>query len=219
MRKEGLSGVKRRLLQQRMGGMAQPKWNDPIRPRASGNTVPLSAEQRSVWLHASQQLDLPIYNEPFTIHRNGSFDIGILEASVNEVLRRHEAWRTSFSPEGEQVIHHTVRVTLPLLDLSGLPEKEREVEALRIATDDARKPINLHAVPLFRARVVRMKADEHRLYLTVHHIIFDGVSISRIFVPELSAIYASFEQGKPSPLQPPALQYGDYACYLARTAR
>src|SRR5271163_2031292 len=173
VRMDRLSDAKRRLLQQRMRGTETPKENQHIRPRLEGAEVALSAEQRRVWLHASQQPDLPIYNEPFTIHRHGTFNLGILEASMNEVLRRHEAWRTSFSPEGEEVIHHTVRVTLPFVDLSGLPAAEREAEALRIATEDAQKPIPLHAVPLFRARVVRMKADEHRLFLTVHHIIFD----------------------------------------------
>src|ERR1700728_784909 len=214
-RKEKLSEAKRRLLQQRMGGVPPQKENDRIRARPAGTRVPLSAEQRRVWLHASEQPDLPIYNEPFTIHRYGSFDLGTLEASINEIVRRHDAWRTSFSLEGEAVIHHTVRVTLPLIDLSELPEAEREAEALRIATDDAQRPIPVHDVPLFRACVVRMKADEHRLYLTVHHIIFDAVSISRIFVPELSAIYASFEQGKPSPL-PRRLHYGDYAIWRER---
>jgi amino acid adenylation domain-containing protein len=213
IRKEQLSDAKRRLLQQRMRGAESPNENQHIRPRPEDAVVPLSAEQRRVWLHASQQPDLAIYNEPFTIHRQGSFDLGILEASMNEVLRRHEAWRTSFSPEGEEVIHDTVRVTLPFVDLSGLPAAEREVEALRIATEDAQKPIPLHAVPLFRARVVRMQADEHRLYLTVHHIIFDAISISHIFLPELAAIYASLEQGSSSPLPAPALQYGDYAIW------
>jgi thioesterase domain-containing protein len=212
-RKDRLSELKRRLLKERLHGIALPKGIEPIRPRLAGTRVPLSAEQRPVWLHTSQQPELPIYNEPFTIHRYGSFDLGIFEASMNEVLRRHEAWRTSFSPEGEEVIHQTVRVTLPFVDLSGLPPVEREAEALRLATEDAQNPIPLHTVPLFRAHVVRMKADEHRLYLTVHHIIFDAISISRIFVPELSAIYAAFEQGSPSPLPAPALQYGDYAVW------
>jgi amino acid adenylation domain-containing protein len=212
-RKEGLSEAKRRLLQQRIRGTPNGNESKHIRPRAEDATVPLSAEQRRVWLHASQQPDLPIYNEPFTIHRHGSFDLGILEASLNEVLRRHEAWRTSFSPQGEEVIHHTVRVTLPFVDLSGLQPAEREAEALRIATEDAQQPIPLHVVPLFRARVVRMKADEHRLYLTVHHIIFDAISISRILLPELTAIYACLEQARPSPLSAPVLQYGDYAIW------
>lgn len=212
-RKEALSEAKRRLFERYMQGLAQQKENERIRPHLPGSPVPLSAEQRRVWLHALQQPDLPIYNEPFTVHRHGSFDLEILEASMNEVLRRHEAWRTTFSQEGEQVIHATVRVTLPLLDLSGLPPAAREAEALRIATEDAQKPIPLHAVPLFRAHVVRMKANEHRLYVTAHHIIFDAVSIFRIFVPELTAIYAAFEQGNAPALPPPALQYGDYAIW------
>jgi amino acid adenylation domain-containing protein len=215
-RKKELSEAKRRLLQQYLRGMAQQKENEQIRPRPAGGQVPLSAEQRRVWLHASNQPVLPIYNEPFTIHRYGTFDLGILEASLNEVLRRHEACRTSFSPDGAEVIHRTLRVTLPLLDLSGLPEAEREAEALRLATEDARQPISLQQFPLFRARVVRMKADEHRLYLTFHHIIFDAISIFRIFLPELSTIYACLEQGKPSTLAPPALQYGDYAVWRER---
>jgi amino acid adenylation domain-containing protein len=211
-----LSEAKRRLLLQRLRGAPPRKGHDPIRPRPAGAAVPLSAEQRRVWLHASQQPGLPIYNEPFTIHRRGSFGLGILEASMNEILRRHEAWRTSFSPVGEQIIHSEVRVILPLLDLSALPRVEREAEALRIATEDAQQPIPMDAAPLFRAFVVRMQEDEHRLYLTVHHIIFDGVSISRIFVPELSAIYSSLEQGRPSPLPDLAIQYGDYAIWRER---
>lgn len=205
--------AKRRLLPLRVREHVRQQDAGRIRPRPVGSKVPLSAEQRRVWLHASQQPDLPIYNEPFTVHRYGSFDLAILEASLNEILRRHEVWRTSFSPEGEQVVHSELRVALPLVDLSDLPPAERETEALRLATEDAREPISINSVPLFRARAVRMRADEHRLYFTLHHIIFDGVSISHIFMPELSAIYAAFERGNPSPLADPELQYGDYAIW------
>jgi amino acid adenylation domain-containing protein len=213
---ENLSEAKRRLLQQYMNGMAPRREEQQIRPRPAGTTVPLSAEQRLVWLHASQHPDSPIYNEPFTVHRYGSFELRILEASMNEILRRHEAWRTSFSPEGEALIHREVCITLPLIDLSGLPQGEREREALRIATVDAQTPIALQGVPLFRAQVVRMSPVEHRLYVTAHHIIFDAISISRIFMPELAAIYASLEQGKPSPLSPLPFQYADYALWQER---
>ncbi len=210
MLKEGLSGGR---LQRYARAKALQREKERIRPRPAGIPVPLSAEQRGIWLHASQQPDLPIYNEPFTIHRRGSFDLGNLEASINEILRRHEAWRTSFSPEGEQVIHDSARVTLPFFDLSGLPQAEREAEVMRIATEDARKPIPLHALPLFRGLVACMQPDEHRLYLTFHHLVFDAISIYRVFMPELSAIYASLERGESSLLPPPALQYGDYAIW------
>ncbi len=216
VRKERLSESKRRLLEQRIRGVGSAAEEDRVLPRAPGASVPLSAEQRRVWLHASQQPEVPIYNEPFTIHRRGSFDVATLEAALSEVLRRHEAWRTSFSAEGEQIVHPAVRLVLPVIDLSELPEAEREAEALRIATEDARTPIALDTVPLFRTRLVRMKSDEHRLYLTFHHIIFDGVSISRIFVPELTVAYEALEQGKPIPLSPPQLHYADYAIWRER---
>ena len=216
VRIDGMSDAKRRLLEQRLRGASAQASADPVVPRPPGAKVPLSAEQRRVWLHASQQPDLAIYNEPFTVRRYGSFNLKVLEASLNEILGRHEAWRTSFSAQGEEVIHPFVRVTLPFLDLSGLPEAQRESEALRLATADAQNPIPLDAVPLFRARVVRIKPDEHRLYLTFHHIVFDGVSIARIFTPELTAIYAAFEKGEPSPLPEPALQYADYSLWRER---
>jgi amino acid adenylation domain-containing protein len=217
-RKGGLSAAKLRLLEQRMRGMVPQTGAEQIHPRPVGATVPLSAEQRRVWFHASQQPDLAIYNEPFTIRRYGSFDLAVLEASFNEILRRHEVWRTSFTTDGQEIIHNHVSVTLPLRDLRDMPVADREAAALRIATEDAATPIPLHTVPLFRARVVRMKDDEHRLYLTFHHIIFDGVSVSRVFMPELAAIYEAFERGNPSPLPPPALQYGDYAVWRERHA-
>ena len=211
--KEGLSQTKRRLLQQHMRGIAARERSESIRPRPPGTVVPLSPEQRRVWLHASQHPEVPLYNEPITIHRHGRLDPGLLEASLNEILRRHEIWRTTVSPDGGTVIHDVVRVTLPFADLSVMPPAEREAEALRLAAGDAQTPLPLDRPPLFRAHLVRLRDDEHRLYLTLHHIIFDGVSISRTFLPELSTIYASFEQGNASPLPPSMLQYGDYALW------
>ncbi len=210
-----LSPAKYRLLQRQMSGTAGQDTGS-VHARPAGTAVPLSPAQRRIWLHAAQQPELPLYNESLTIHRHGSFDLGVLEASLNEILRRHEIWRTSFTPDGEMVIHDAVRVTLPFVDLGGLPPAEQEAAALHLAGEDAKNPIAVDRAPLFRARVVRMKTNEHRLYLTLHHMIFDGVSISRVFLPELSAIYASFEQGEPSPLQPPKLQYGDYALWRER---
>jgi len=210
--KPNFSGAKLRLLEQRLRGVGAENERG-IHPRDPGAKIPLSAEQRRVWLHALQQPDLPVYNEPVTICKFGRFDLHILEASFNEILRRHEVWRTSFSPEGDQLVHTDVRFSLPLIDISGVPQAKREAEALRIATEDARAPISIQAFPLFRARVVRISENEHRLYITFHHIIFDGVSIERIFVPELSAIYTSLEAGRPLCPPVPAVQYADYAIW------
>src|SRR5581483_11745457 len=81
------------------------------------------------------------------------------------------------------------------------------------ATADARVPLDLGRVPLFRARLVRLAPEQYRLQLTLHHIIFDGVAIYRVFLPELTALYQAFAAGKPSPLPEVPIQYADYACW------
>ena len=213
-----LSEAKRQLLQRMMSGASPARSRDAARilPRAAGARVPMSADQAQVWLHAQMALDVPLYNESITIHRRGPFDFAVMERSLNEVLRRHEIWRTSLDVvDGDivQVVRPDLRVPLGLDDLTALPACQRDREALRLATHDARRPINLHEAPLFRVRMVKLAEDDHRLYLTLHHIVFDGVSIYRVFVPELAAIYAAFSRGAASPLAEPALQYGDYAIW------
>jgi amino acid adenylation domain-containing protein len=216
-RLQQLSNAKRLLVGRRLrGNPPELETEDRIRPRAPGAFVPISAEQYRIWLHSEANADCPLYNEAITIHRRGSFDLAVLEAAFAEILRRHEAWRTSFTTicnERTQVVHADLRVSLPLTDLSALPTGEREAEALRLAAQDAAKPLPLDTAALFRGRVIRMAEDEHRIYLTLHHIIFDGVSIYRIFMPELAVLYAAYAAGEPSPLPEPLLQYGDYAIW------
>jgi hypothetical protein len=50
------------------------------------------------------------------------------------------------------------------------------------------------------------------LLFTVHHIVFDGWSMD-VFLSELSALYAAFGAGKPTPLADLPIQYADYACW------
>ena len=212
-----LSASKRALLEKMMrgGGVAAAKPQQ-IEKRAPDAEIPLSADQRQVWLHAIMAPDVPLYNESITIHRFGSFDRGAMERSVNEILRRHEAWRTAFVEEGGVLVQR-VRdhrdIVLPYDDVSHLPEAERDAAALAIGQEDARRAIDLNDAPLFRARIVKLADDNHRLYFTLHHIIFDGVAIYRVIVPELAKLYDAFSRGAPSPLPMPALQYGDYTIW------
>jgi amino acid adenylation domain-containing protein len=189
---------------------------EPIPPRDPARVIPLTAEQSQLWLHAQMAPDMPLYNESITIHRLGKYDHHALEMALSEIVRRHAIWRTAFldvDGDLQQTIADPMPITLALIDISHLPENERDAEAVRLATEDARAPIAFDTAPLFRARVVKLGEEEHRLYLTLHHIIFDGVSIYRTLVPELAALVSAYEKGEASPLAEPALQYADYAAW------
>ncbi|MCA1603334.1 MAG: condensation domain-containing protein, partial [Acidobacteria bacterium] len=128
---------------------------------------------------------------------------------------RHESLRTSFTVvDGSpvQVIAPTLSVELPVIDLSGLPEAEREAEARRLTTAEAQRPFDLARGPVFRVSLLRLNDEQHVLLITMHHIVSDGWSIG-VFMRELTALYEAFSQGQPSLLGELPIQYADYAIW------
>jgi amino acid adenylation domain-containing protein len=202
-----------RYLQQRSEGAYVPA---AIPRRAPGATIPLTFAQQQVWLHAQLAPHLPVYNEPFTVHRNGLLDVVALERGFTEIIRRHEAWRTTFATvygEPAQVVHPPFEIKLPLVDLRILPQSERVAAALRLANEDARQIFDLAKLPLVRAHLVRLADEEYRLFVNCHHLIFDGVAGYQVFLPELVSLYNAYVSSGSSPLPELPFQYGDYAVW------
>jgi len=215
-----LSDAKRTLLQQYLSGSAvsSREGKPHITPRPRGNTAPLSLTQEQIWLHGQvTPAEVPVYNETLTIRRTCPLNLVALERTLAEIIRRHEIWRTTFElHEGQpvQVIHAAeAGFRLPLIDLRDIPELEREREAVRIAREVARAPFDLKEGPLFRAMLVKLGECDHRLFLTFHQLIFDGVTAYQVFLPEMDAIYGAFSRNQPSPLPEPGIQFADYAIW------
>ena len=217
---DGLSQSKRALLERLRRGETSPATaSEAFPPRASDAPRPLSFGQQQLWLHNQLALDIPLYNEPLTFHRTGPLDFDALERSYNEILRRHEVLRTTFAVQDGQLsqrVHAPARVSLPHVDLRGLPEGEREAAATRLATEETRRLFDLAAGPLVRATVVTLDDAQHRLYITLHQAVFDGVSMYSVFLPELTTLYEAFAHGRPSPLAELPIQYVDYAVWQRR---
>src|SRR5712671_311293 len=217
------SEAKRSLLEKYLRGEipSSLESRNGITPRETGNIVPLSVTQQQVWLHHHiVPEDIPVYNETLTIHRTGPLDPAVLERCLREIVRRHEIWRTTFEGSGEelvQIVHPAPQTfSLQVMDLTQVPEAEREAEALRLATEDARRPFDLKTGPLLRALLVSLSNQQHRIYMTLHHLIFDAVTAYRVLVPELGTLYEAFSAGQASPLPEPQLQYADFACWQRR---
>ena len=215
------SEARRNLLEKCLHGQLSLRPETEAIPRREPKEpVPLSYSQEQVWFHAQLVPDIPLYNEPVTIHYSGDLDVPALEQSFNEILHRHEAWRTGFTVvDGKplQDVRPELSISLPVVDLRHLPEERRDSTAVRIATEEARKPLDLTQVPLFRARLIRVGDRQYRLYLVLSHIIFDGVAIYRIFLPELAALYQARVAGRPSPLPELDIQYPDYSCWQRKS--
>jgi amino acid adenylation domain-containing protein len=187
----------------------------PIRTGARPEHVPLSYAQERLWVFDQLTPRSSVYNLPAAMYFDDGLNLWALEQSVNELVRRHESLRTTFSEnagEARQVIAPPQLPQLTLVDLGPLSKETCELEAERLTQDDAISPFDLSVGPLLRVRVVRLTNDRHLLLANMHHIVSDGWSIE-IVLRELKTLYDSFAQGRPSPLDELDIQYADYALW------
>jgi thioesterase domain-containing protein/non-ribosomal peptide synthetase component F/acyl carrier protein len=176
---------------------------------------PLSPEQQRMWQADREQPGNAAYNAAYRWDFRGSLDHSILERTFNEIVRRHDILRTKFTLlEGalQQIVTVAPHLRIPTTDLSALPMVERDEAMDRLCAEEATRGFDLEAGPLIRVGLLRMANEYHVLMLTMHHIICDGWSI-RLIMQEMQQIYAAFATGRESPLQEPALQYGDYVVW------
>ena len=211
-----LPPAKRALLQQRLKEKRLDcLLKQTIPHRIKRDSAALSFAQRRLWFLDQYEPNSSIYNIPSALRLRGSLDIGALELSLNEIIRRHESLRTTFSmveEEAVQVIAPWVHLSVPVIDLSDCAGGEREQQALGLAREDALRPFDLAQGPLFRSKLLRLGEDDHVLLLTMHHIVSDGWSMG-VLHRELSVLYEAFSRSQPSPLPELPIQYADYAVW------
>src|SRR6185369_6669595 len=179
-----------------------------VRRAPHDDALPLSFAQRRLWF-LDQLAPGAAYNLSGRLHLEGQLDISALEASLNEIVRRHEALRTIFSTrngEPVQIILHELRLPLPLIDLSDSPSIQK------FCDEEAQRPFDLTTGPLVRAHLLRLSIEEHILLLSMHHIVSDGWSIG-LLIREVAALYEAYAAGAESALKELSLQYGDYALW------
>jgi len=185
----------------------------PLVPVARRGGSPLSFAQQRLWFLEQLEPGGSAYNLATAVRLKGALDSQLLELTFNEIVRRHEALRTTFEQmEGRplQIVHPPTQARLVVEDLSELAEPEREAQARRLAAAEAQRPFDLTRGPLLRTSLLRLAADEHVVLLTMHHIVSDGWSLE-VFIREVSVLYEAFSKGQPSPLAEPAIQYADFA--------
>ncbi|NPC83010.1 non-ribosomal peptide synthase/polyketide synthase, partial [Pyxidicoccus fallax] len=209
-----LSGLSQRISALQGGGAAgHPAPLLQSTPRSQA--LPLSFAQQRLWFIDQLDPGSVAYNLPAAVRLSGTLDVSALERALQALVARHESLRTTFATQdGEAVqrIHEASASPLPRVDLSTLPPEQREAEARRTFSEDARRPFDLARGPLLRTTLLRLEETEHVLLLTMHHIISDGWSTG-VLVRELGAFYQAEVSGTPASLPALPVQYAGYAAW------
>ncbi len=184
-------------------------------PRRAQTTAPLSSGQQRLWFMNQLNPGTPVHNIPVAIQLTSRPDVGALERSLNEIVQRHEALRTTIQNENGQpvqVIAKTLALRLSTIDLTNLPKSARDIEASKIKTAEAHEPFDLVNGPLVRAKLVRLSEHKHLFLLTMHHMVSDGWSVG-VLLRELGTLYQAFLVDDADALPDLPIQYADFAIW------
>jgi amino acid adenylation domain-containing protein len=191
------------------GGLQTP----PLLPTVRHTALPLSFAQQRLWFLDQLELGSATYNIPAAVRLMGALNIDALEHSISEVIRRHEALRTTFSVvDGRpvQVIHPPKDFRLSIIDCSTVPNPESQVQDF--IWEKAQQPFALDQGPLLRVTLLRLGKADYVVLLIMHHIVSDGWSMG-VLIQELAVLYEAFSTGKLSPLPELPIQYVDFAVW------
>ncbi|MGJ5628670.1 amino acid adenylation domain-containing protein [Nostoc sp. CALU 1950] len=173
------------------------------------DVYPLSFAQQRLWFLDRLEPGNPAYNISLAVNLKGQLDIVLLEQSLNEIIRRHETLRTTFTTvngQPVQIIASSLKLSLSVINI----ELQSNVAVQKLLTQESQRPFDLTHGPLLRAKLLRLAEQENILLLEMHHIISDGWS-TEVFLQEIALLYQAFLTRSASPLAEISIQYKDFA--------
>ncbi|CUW33084.1 non-ribosomal peptide synthetase [Streptomyces reticuli] len=215
-RADALSAERRALLTLELA-RRRAATNRPVRrPRPGPEPrFPLSYAQERLWFLDQADPGTTAYVMPGGMRLRGPLDPEALGRALTEIVRRHEALRTTFPAEGgkpQQCIGRPRPVPLPVTDLRTAAPQDREAAVAECCRAEAARPFDLTRDLMLRARLLRLADDDHVLLLSLHHIAADGWTLD-VLKHEIGVLYTAFRQGTEHDLPELEVQYADYAVW------
>ncbi|HYG64562.1 MAG TPA: condensation domain-containing protein, partial [Thermoanaerobaculia bacterium] len=207
------------LLKKKSKAAAPKVHQPPPVVRHSGPTGegdwPLSMDQERLWFMHQLAPESTAFNIDAASRLRGALHLPSLHGALNEIVRRHAAWRTTFAEVDGRPVQRVIprrAQNLSIVDLSGLPADRREPTATRLLAEGTRELFDLERGPLVRIRLLRLDAEDHICLMTVHHLVIDWISFQIVWT-ELAAFYDAGLTGRPAAVPEPPVHYSDYAVW------
>ncbi len=186
--------------------LSLPALARKVRP----DVVPLSFAQQRLWFLEQLMPGKAVYQVPLVVKLSGRCDIDVLSRAYTAMIERHESLRTRFASvagEAVQVVDETDKIPrLMVRDVASLGEDVRAYLQKGIATS-----FDLTRGPLIRGELIVLGEDAFILFVVMHHIITDGVSM-QVYLQELVRHYRQYSEGGHE-LTPLPVQYVDYTLW------
>ena len=179
---------------------------------------PLSTAQQRLWLLDQFNPGNPVYNVSILLRLKGKLNLAALEQSLAEIQNRHEILRVNFTVQDGQPVQYLVddrALALSQVDLTGEGAESALERAEELAGAEAQYSFDLSSDMLVRAHLYRLAEQDHLFQFVIHHIIFDGWSLT-VLLQELTALYNAYTNNEIAVLPSLPVQYIDFAAWEAK---
>ncbi|MFH8791145.1 amino acid adenylation domain-containing protein [Streptomyces sp. NPDC017941] len=182
-----------------------------VRAEARPERLPLSHAQQRLWFLHKFEGPSATYNMPFVLRLSGDLDVAALEASLNDVITRHESLRTAYpevdgKPYQNILDPEEVRIHLAVEPVASGDGLEAAIRAT------ARHTFDLAAEMPLKAWLFGTEPGEFVLAMVVHHIAADGWSAAPL-AQDLATAYTARAGGAAPAWEPLPVQYADYTLW------
>src|SRR3990167_6132807 len=171
--------------------------------------TPLSFAQERMWFLHQYCEEKDIQNNiSQAITLRGFINFDALQKTLNEIIARHEIYRTLFVNDGNDV-HQKVLPYQPFqLKTKQINLSDVSVYLLNVA----RQPFNLSEEPSILFDLLKIEERHHILMIRQHHIIHDGTSIGLLY-HEIEECYRAYCLEKLLMLPVLTIQYADFSVW------
>ncbi len=178
----------------------------------------MSFSQQRLWFFDQLAPGTPVYNIFEALNLVGPLNLDALEKSFSDIVRRHEALRTTFgyaNGEPAQFVHDDAKFELFKIELRINSGVALEESITRIINQEASRPFDLSRDLMFRGTLIKITPTQHVLLITMHHIASDGWSLG-VFYRELAELYNAMCESRQARLPELTIQYPDFAVWQHR---
>ncbi|MDP5134768.1 amino acid adenylation domain-containing protein [Rheinheimera baltica] len=178
---------------------------------------PLGFPQQRLWFLEQLHGSGPAYTIPGVIDIGSSFDIPYAESAFRTIIARHRILRTVYkqaegSHDAIQEVLDTFDFRLTKYDLSRVDAVDQHRKVTEYIARFSEDKFDISRDLVIRGSYVSLSDTTGILLYNIHHIAVDGWSM-HLLEKEFLYIYDRLKSGEPIELEPPQIEYTDFAVY------
>lgn len=185
---------------------------------ASAIEAPLTFQQQWFW-NLLQQYKTWNWLVRVCLRLSGPLNISALEASFDQLIRRHDTLRTRIIVRDGvpvQQVDPARGYPLAVVTPAEVLASAREADAERRIREFLDLGVDLATGPLLKVQLLKVREAEHLLVVAIHHVIADGSALNLMF-REIWLLYAERLRVCPPALAGTPPQHSDYALRQSNT--